>query len=175
MYVVEHDWHSMAWRLCQAYIPRNDRVEHLRTEKTAKVGGHLLRKRGAIVIHREKDALDGERWVNRAPEPHQRVQKFRDAFQGQIFALNRDQNGIARGKCVESEQIERWRAINQNVVVSRLDACDEGFEPVFPVIEVDKLNCGPDQILIRRNQVEALDLGVQYNSIDRFVEHEGLV
>jgi len=50
----------MAGRLCQAYIPRNDRLEHLCPEKAAEVGGHLLRERGAIVIHCEKDALDGE-------------------------------------------------------------------------------------------------------------------
>jgi hypothetical protein len=82
MYVVEHYWHSMAGCLCQPYVSRNDRFEHLCAEKAAKVGGDLLGKRGAIVIHREQDALYGEGWVDRAPEAHQRVEKFGYAFQG---------------------------------------------------------------------------------------------
>src|SRR5271156_2770437 len=43
MYVVEHYWHPVARRFCQTYISRNDRLEYLRTEEAAKVGGYLLR------------------------------------------------------------------------------------------------------------------------------------
>ncbi len=126
MYVVEHYWHAVAWRFCQAYISRNDGFEDLCTEKAAKIGGYLLRECGAVVVHREENAFDGERRIDGAAEAHQRVEKLGYAFEGQILALNRDQDGIAGCESIQSEKIERWRAIDQDVVVACLDACNEG-------------------------------------------------
>src|SRR5271156_6215160 len=50
MYVVEHYRQPVTRRLCQAYVSRNNRFESLRAEETAKIGGYLLRQRGAVVI-----------------------------------------------------------------------------------------------------------------------------
>ncbi len=60
MYVVEHYWHAVAWRFSQANISWNYSLEDLRSEKAAKVGSNLLRERGAVVVHRKQDALNGK-------------------------------------------------------------------------------------------------------------------
>ena len=50
-------------------------------------------------------------------------------------------------------------------------ARDRGFEPVLPIFHRDKLDSGADEILIGRNQVEAFDLGVDGDALDRLVEN----
>jgi hypothetical protein len=97
MYVVEHDGHAMAGGLGQADIARNDGFEYLRTEEAAEIGGDLLGERGAVVIHGEKDAFDGELGVDSATKAHERIKKFGYALESQVFALDRHQDGIAGG------------------------------------------------------------------------------
>jgi len=90
MYVVEHYRQPVARRLGEANISGNNGFKDLSAEKTAQIGGDLLGKRGSIVVHGEKDAFDREGWVDGTTEAHQSVQKFGDAFESEILALNRN-------------------------------------------------------------------------------------
>lgn len=92
MYVVEHYWHAVAWRFSQTHIPGNDAFKHLGAEEASKIGSNLLGKRGSVVVHGQKDALDCEGRVDSAAEAHERVEELRDAFESQVLALDRHQN-----------------------------------------------------------------------------------
>ena len=46
-------------------------------------------------------------------------------------------------------------------------------EPKFAVLHGDELNCRADEILVRRNQIKAFDLGLQNYSIDRLFRMRG--
>src|SRR5215467_15832979 len=79
-------------RFRQANVARNDALEYLSAKKSAQVAGNLARKRGAVVVHRKQDALDFQVRVQGASDSHESIQQLRDAFQGQVFALNRNQH-----------------------------------------------------------------------------------
>jgi len=76
MYVVEYHGHSVTWCLRQPDIARNHGFEDLVAEKAPQIGRNLLRERRTVVIHRKQDTFDFQRRINRAPEPHQRVQQL---------------------------------------------------------------------------------------------------
>ena len=73
MNVVEKHGHAVAWSFSQPDIAGYDRLKDLSPEKTPKIGSYLLGKCSPVVVHREEDAFDGERWVDRPPEAHQRI------------------------------------------------------------------------------------------------------
>jgi hypothetical protein len=80
MNVVKHYGHSMARRFGQANISWYHRFKYLATEKASQVGSNLFRESGAVIVHRQQNALDCEGGVDRSPEPHQRVEQLRDAL-----------------------------------------------------------------------------------------------
>src|SRR5439155_9136521 len=53
MNIVIDDWFSKTWRFGKPHIARNNTLENLRSKETAQIRGYLLRKRGAVVIHRK--------------------------------------------------------------------------------------------------------------------------
>jgi|HubBroStandDraft_5_1064220.scaffolds.fasta_scaffold02076_2 hypothetical protein len=148
MYVVEHDGHAVAGRFCQADIARNDGFKDLRAEKAAEIGGNLLGKRGAVVVHREKDAFDREGRIDGASEAHQGVEEFGDAFECQELALDRNEDGIGGGQGVDSEKVERRRAVDEDVVVLGEDAGDGALEPVLAVLDVHQLDLGANEVFV---------------------------
>jgi hypothetical protein len=140
MYVVEHHGHSVAWCLGQTDIPRDDGLEYLRPEKAPKIGGHLFRKSRAVVVHREENTLDCERWIDRSADAHERVEQLGDALDGKEFALNRHEHGIAGGKCVESQEIQCRRAVNQYEGILIAHGFDRFLELIFPTLHRHHLN-----------------------------------
>src|SRR5712672_2732565 len=93
MNIVIDDWFSKTWRFGQAYIPRNNTLENLRSKETAQIRGNLLGKSGAVVVHGKQDAFNFEAGIQGAPNPHQGIEKFGYALERQIFALNGHQYG----------------------------------------------------------------------------------
>jgi hypothetical protein len=66
MNVVEHYGHSVARRFGKANISRYHGLEYLTAEEASQVGSDLLRESGAVIVHCQQDALDGEGRVDRA-------------------------------------------------------------------------------------------------------------
>ena len=142
MYVVENYWFSMAWGFGQAHIPRNYRFEDLGAEETAKIGCDLFRQGGSIVVHRKKDAFDCKTWVNRPAKAHESIEKLGDALKGQIFTLNRDQDGIAGRERVQGEKVKRRWRIDENELVAILNRLQNGLEPELPSLGGNELDGG---------------------------------
>ena len=109
----------MAGCLGQPYVPWNYALEDLRPEKASEVCSHLAGERGSLVIHRQNDPLDGQSRVERPANSHQCVEKLRNPFQRKVFALNRDQDRVTGDQNVESDQIERRRAVNDDKGIVR--------------------------------------------------------
>src|SRR5262249_20070060 len=87
--VVKNDGLPMTWRFRQSDISWEYRFEDLRPEEAPQVRGDLPRKGGPVVVHREEDAFDQQLRVQASPNAHQTVQQLRDAFQSEVFALDR--------------------------------------------------------------------------------------
>jgi len=114
MNVVEHYRYAVAWCLCKADVSRDDGLENLWTEETAQIRGYLLGESRSVVVHGEKNALDGQGRIDGPANAHERVQKFRDTFEGQVFALNRDNDGVSGRQAIDCQQIQRWGTIYQD-------------------------------------------------------------
>jgi hypothetical protein len=138
----------MARSLGEPYVARDRRLEDLRPKETAKVGRDLFRKCSAVVVHRQKDALDGEGWIDRASEPGQGIEELRDALESQEFALNRDEDRIAGGERVDGKNIEGRRAIDQNEVVFFAKRLDRLLEPVLAIVHGNQLDGRADEVLV---------------------------
>src|SRR5579859_3320135 len=127
MNVVEHDRLAVTGRFGQPNISRNYAFEYLSSEKTSEIRSDLAGERSPIVIHGQDDSLDGQIRVELPPNSHQRIQKFGNALKSQIFALNRDQDRIAGDEDVESDQIERGRAIDDDKGIVRANLLNQLF------------------------------------------------
>jgi hypothetical protein len=92
MYVVEENWHPVTRGLGESDVSRDDGPKNLCTEEAAKIGRYLLGQGGAVIIHGEENTLDGKGRIDRASQSHQGVKELGNTFQGQVFALNRNQD-----------------------------------------------------------------------------------
>src|SRR5205085_3214324 len=72
--VIKNDGLAETRRLRQTDVARNDALEDLRAEERAQIIGDLTRQRGALVIHRQENALDLEVRIQGTSNTHQRVQ-----------------------------------------------------------------------------------------------------
>ncbi len=82
----------MTRRLGQPNISRDYALEDLIPEETAKIGGDLLRECRPVVIHGQENAFDLEVSIDRPADAHMRIKKLRNALDGEILALNRDED-----------------------------------------------------------------------------------
>jgi hypothetical protein len=85
-----------------------------------------------------------------AADPRERVEEFGYAFEGVVFALNRNQQRLCGGQRVKSEQVKRWRTVNDDVIVVSFDGCECVLQPEFSLLNFDELDFRSRQIFIRR-------------------------
>ena len=95
----------MRRRLGNANIPRNDRVIHLIAQELANVGGDLRGQIVSRIIHRQNDAMDRERRIERALDLFDRGQELGQAFQSEEFALQGHKHAMGCRQCIDRQQI----------------------------------------------------------------------
>src|SRR5882724_11172666 len=83
MYIIENNRFTKTRSLGKTNIPRNQALEDLRSKEAAQIRRYLARKTGPLVVHRQENAFNLQAGIQGAPDPHQGVQKFRDALQSQ--------------------------------------------------------------------------------------------
>jgi hypothetical protein len=159
----------------QTNISWNDGCENLRAEEAAQVGGHLARERGALVIHREQDSFDAERRIQRAANAHQCIEKFGDAFESVVFALDRNEDGVAGDERIQRKQVQRGRAVNDDESVILFYSTYKRTQLEFAVGRVHQLDGSADEILIRGQQIEAFYLGFLNNAVQRLFKNKCVV
>lgn len=154
--IVGQDCFSETRRLGEADASRDDRLEDLAFEELAQIGLDLAGEVGAVVIHREENALDGEGGIKGFFEAIDGVHQLRDSFQRKEFALDRDQDTIGGGQGINGQEIEGGGAIDDDVVVVVPNGFQSGPEACFAMIDVDQIQVGRDQVLIGRQERESV-------------------
>ena len=86
-----------------------------------------------------------------------RGDQLRQSFEGVVLTLDRNEDRIGRGQCVHRHESERWRAVQQDVVVVVCNGGDEACEAALPLGEWGKLDVGARQSYRGWNDVESLD------------------
>ena len=117
----------------QADAAGNDGFEDLVFEELPQVGGDLAGEVGPVVEHREQNAFDFERMVEGLADAVDGVHEFGDAFEGEEFALDGDEDGIGGDQGVEGEEVEGRRAIDEDEVVIVADFGEAFAEAEFAV------------------------------------------
>jgi hypothetical protein len=142
MYIVKHYRHPVAGSFGQPDIPGDDAFKYLRSEEAPQVSRYLFGKCRSVIVHCQKNALDAQCRVNRSAQAHERIEQLGHAFQCQVLALNRNQNRVAGGERVQSQEVERRRAIYQNVRILFAYLMKCGFKAIFSILHRNQLNCG---------------------------------
>ena len=175
MNVVEKYGHAVTWSFRKADVPRNHGFKDLGTEEAPEIRGDLLGKSRPVVVHREKDTFNRQGWINGPAQAHERVEKLRDTFESQVFALDRHKDGIASGECIYRKEIERRRAIDQDVFVFLAKLRYRLFEPILAILHVHELDGSADEVLVRRDELKAVHFGIEDDPFDRFSQNQVLI
>src|ERR1700690_1157361 len=96
MYIIENNRLTKTWRFRQANIPWDYALENLGPKKTAQIRRHLPGEGRPLIVHCQQDAFDLQLWIQRPPNPHQRIQQLGHSLQRQVFALDGDQHRVSR-------------------------------------------------------------------------------
>src|SRR5262245_2937423 len=115
----------MARRLTQTHVPRNHGTKHLLLEEAAYVARHLLSQVRALIAHSQEHPFDIEIRIERRANAPQRPDEFRQSFEREVFAVERDQRRVSRDQTIERQQSERWRTVHDDVVVRIPNALEE--------------------------------------------------
>jgi hypothetical protein len=92
--VIEEDGLAVAGSLGEADASRDYGAEDLFGKKLPQVVGDLAGEVGAVIVHGEQDAFDGQRGVEGIADMIDGIHEFGDAFEGEELALDGDQDGV---------------------------------------------------------------------------------
>ena len=135
-----------------------------------------LDKRGALVIHRKDDAFDGKIGVQCSPDPHEGVQELRNPFERQVFALNWNQDRVRRGKALRVRRPSAGgQSITMNCVIVLYSARESLLQLIFSILGCDQLDFCAHKILIRRDEIQSIDLSFKDDFFEGLAEHQGVV
>ena len=89
--------------------------------------------------------------------------------------MDRDEDGVAGSEGVEREEIERWRAVQKDEFILIPEAGQQVLESVLSLIDADQLDRSPDEVFVRGNELQPLNLGLLDYPLEGFAEDERLV
>ena len=119
-------------------------LEDLILEEFAEIGGDLAGEVGAVVVHGEENAFNFEGMLEGFADSLDGIDEFGDAFEGEEFALNGDDDGIGGEEGVEGEEVECGGAIDEDELVIVAEFGDAVAEAVFAAFDIDEFEVGAD-------------------------------
>src|SRR5215210_2028037 len=154
---VEGYGHAEAGRFAQPYVPGYDGVEDLLPEEGPHFLGHLMGQVRTGIEHGKQHAADLETGVQLLPDHPDALHELGQALQRVVLALYRDKYFIGGGQCVEGQEIQRRRAVEQYSVVRR-QLLQGPLELVFPCQARYQFDLGPHEVDGGGRDVETFDL-----------------
>ncbi len=136
--------------------------------------GHLLRQHVARIEQRAQQPLDLQSGIEIGAHLLDRVDQIRQPFQRVVLALHGNHDRVRRGQGIHRDQIERGRAVDQDVVVIRFEQRERILEPRLARQLVDQFDLGTGELAVRRHHVEAA-VGAHAHLVDRLVADQHMV
>lgn len=161
----------MTRRLAQADISRDDGLVDPIAKDRANLLDNLFSQIGSVVIHRHHDAADFQLGVQPLTDHFNRLHQLGDSLEGQVFGLDRNQDGVGSSQGVQGQQTQRRGTVDESEVVELSSRLQQLLQSVLPSVDAHQFNLGAHQIAVRRHQREVgevRDLQLQLLEIDLF-------
>jgi hypothetical protein len=173
--VVEGYRLAVAGGFGKADVAGNVGGEELVVEEGFEVFGDLKGEVGAVVVHGEEDALEGEAGVEGLGDAVEGGHELGDAFEGEILGLHGDKESVGGYEGVEGEEVEGRGAVEEDEGVIGADRFESVAEAVFAPVLGYELEVGSDEIFAARDEGEVIDFGGDDDLVDGGVAHEEVV
>ncbi len=157
--VVECDGFAVAGGFGEADVAGDGGFEELFAEEAGEVVADLLGEVGAVVEHGEEDAFEGEGGVEAGGDAVERGHELGDAFEGEVFGLHGDEEGVGCDEGVEGEEIECGWAVEEDEGVLVADGGEGVAEAGFAGVGGDELEVGADHVAGAGDEGEGVDFG----------------
>src|SRR3990167_165051 len=115
----------------------------------------------APIIEREKRSHDFQIRLQIIAHQLDGAEELGKPFQRIILRLHRDDYLIGRHQTIDSEESQRRRTIDQDIIVLRADLAQDMLQAEFPILDMHHLDLRAGQILPRRNDVQAFRIRPQ--------------
>ena len=113
----------MAGGFGQADRSGNDRSHDLFSQVAAEVFTDLLAEAGPGVVHGQNNAEDGEGGVESALfDSFDQIEDFSDSFEGEVFALDRNENLFCSDKGAGHKEADAGRAVENDEIESGIES-----------------------------------------------------
>jgi hypothetical protein len=154
--VIGQDRLSEAGGFGQADAAGDDTGKNLVCEELFEVGCDLAGEVGAVIEHGQENAFDVEGMAKGIANAVDCIHELGNPFKGKELALDRHEDRIGGDEGVQSEEIEGWGAVDENVLVVTANLLKTLAEAELAVGKVDQLKIGGDEVLIRRDEMKAI-------------------
>ena len=158
--VVEDGRHAVTRRFAEPDVARDDVLVDAILEELANVFRDLLTEIRALVVHRQQHAGDVERRVERAAHAAERGDEIREAFEREVFAGERNEDGVGGDERVEREEAERRRRVDEDDVEGVAKRREHALQSALAIGERDELDLGAGELPVRGDERQVLDLGL---------------
>ena len=132
-------------RLGEADAARDDRLEDRGPEVPSDLRGDIGGQVRAAVVHGQQHAPELESRVQVIANEIERGEQLGQSFQRVVLTLERDQHGVGGGQGVHGQESERWRAVDEDVVVAVGDLAHEASQATFPGLDRCQFDLGAGQ------------------------------
>ena len=165
----------MTGAFAQAHIPRNDGVKYLVGEMCLDVVSDLPAEGIATIEHGENQAVNRESSVQVVANKRYCREKRAESLEGVIFALQRDQQGVAGGERVQSHQAERRWAIHDDEIVAITKGCESIAETTLAIFQLHELNLCSDEVLAGTDDLQLWQHGAAQRPVGRRIAQKNVI
>ena len=157
--VVKDDGQSVALAFAQFDVALYHRLEYQFLEVALYLVVYLAGQTQTVVVHREQESLYLKFRIQLALDDLDGVEQFADALYCEVLALYRDDDTVGSSECVDGDESERGRAVDEDKVVLVADGCKQFLDYLLAVLEVEHLYLCSHEVYVARYDVQTSDVG----------------
>ena len=156
--VVEQYRQSVARRFAELHVALYYGLEHEFLEMPLHFVVYLVGESQAAVVHCEQESLDFEFRIELALDDFDGVEQFADSLKCEVFTLHGYYHRIGCSQGIHGNQSERWRTVNQDIVVVSPDRLQQVLYHLLAVVDVEHLYLCSHKVDVARYDVEPVDV-----------------
>ena len=103
------------------------------------------------------------------------VHQARNALQRIIFALNRDEDAVRRAQCVDGQQPQGRRAVDEDEIEILLNGLHGGFQAVFTLLDLDEFEFRVRQPNVAARNGQVLELRLFHHVREFHAPHDDFI